>query len=945
MKPLHAVPLRYWIPGLFLVGTLAGALVIFTTAWWLGLQDIENRSREELRDIGNQLLLPLRRALEQGRDGDIPPLLATISVRPDIDLVALTDESGRIIASSRYAWLGRNIGELLPDYHWKPPRPGSDRLEIRETPKGYLARESIAYTTSDTSIRTPRQALLWIDFDNRQNRRETLARALTVAGALVALGLLFMATLLFLTRRYITAPFGQLANLAQRLAAGDLDARLEIQGQGEAAVLAESLHRMAARIERNIAILHENEERLSVTLDSIGDAVLVTDEKGLITRMNSEAERLTGWKEEEALSRPLGEVFHIVNARTGEPAIDPVARVLREGKVVGLANHTALISRDGSEYQIADSAAPIRTREGEILGVVMVFHDVTEAYQAQENLARLTRQLQDLTNALPDPVFVLSREGEYLEIFGGPPRLLVSSRETLLGRRVDEMLPEPQATLVLDTIEKTLVSESPQLVEYELEVPAGKRFFEGHCAPFHVKGREAVVWLARDITRRKQAEEDAARLALYDPLTGLPNRRMFLERLEQALARAHRIGENGALLFIDLDHFKSINDTMGHLTGDLVLQEVAARIRPILRTEDMASRLGGDEFVVLLEDLGADKISASERAEAVAHKLHEAFLEPILIEGESLHLSFSAGIVVFPDNAAPEELIKRADIAMYRAKETGRDRVCFFSREFQEIAEERLQIQRDLRQGIDEDQLLLYIQPRVDTRGRWRGGEVLVRWQHPSRGLLAPAAFVPIAEESGLIISLDRWVISRTIHRLALEQLPEGFSGLSVNLSGPLMLQKGFVEEMETWLAYAGLEAQKVELEITERLLLTDQQAAVQVINGLRDFGIRFAIDDFGTGYSSLRYLQRLPLDRLKIDRSFVARLPDHSGDAAIVETILAMARHLELDVIGEGVEHEQQQQFLADRGCRRFQGFLYARPMPWETFFQALAEHQEGEG
>ena len=939
MKRLRSIHLRRWIPALFLGSMLLGALLIFAIALWIGFQDIEKDSHEEIRGISNQLQLPLRRALEQQPPEPLPPLISTVTIRPNVEMVAITDETGKVIAASRYAWVGRKLSQVLPASLYRTLPKRGDSLAIVKTPNGYLGREIINYLTTEAGIRTPRHVALWIALDTRHIRHQTLREALTIASVLVATGLTIAALLLYLTRRYVTQPFGTLAHFAQRLAAGNLNERLRIHGEGEAATLATALHDMAERIGNNINTLHENENRLSVTLDSIGDAVMVTDDRGLVIRMNPEAERMTGWREEDAVGRPLTEVFHIIHAVTREPAIDPVARVLREGRVVGLANHTALLSKDKKEYQIADSAAPIRGPDGNILGVILVFHDVTETYAAQARLSNLSRQLQDITRALPDPMFILSRDGKYLQIHGGSEELLAQTREALLGKRIDQVMPPEQADAILTTIRNTLESGKSQLLEYELDVGTGKRFFEGHCAPFHLDGQEAVVWLARDITRRKQAEQDAIRLALYDPLTGLPNRRMFHERLEQAVARARRIQEKGALLFIDFDNFKTINDSLGHVFGDRVLQEIARRIRPILRLEDLACRLGGDEFVVLLEDLGGDRVKASERAETVARKLQTAFNEPLNVDGEILHLQFSAGIVLFPDGVSSEELIKRADIAMYRAKETGKNRICFYSKEFQTIAEERLRIQRELLQGIETGQLTLYVQPHVDPKGHWRGGEVLVRWQHPQRGLLLPAAFVPVAEESGLIARLDQWVLSQTIAGLADQALPESFNGLSVNLSGPLMLEPDFPSDVEAWLTNTGLEAHHLELEITERLLLDDQGNAAKVINGLRDLGMRFAVDDFGTGYSSLRYLQRLPLDRLKIDRSFVTRLPDHSSDTAIVETILAMARHLELDVVAEGVERLDQQEFLMERGCRRFQGFLHARPMPWDEFFARLGE------
>lgn len=335
--------------------------------------------------------------------------------------------------------------------------------------------------------------------------------------------------------------------------------------------------------------------------------------------------------------------------------------------------------------------------------------------------------LQALTSSLPDPCFVLSDRGEYLEVLGGAEELLAKSRKQLLGRRLTEVLPPESANPIMETIQKTLATGLPQRLEYSLQLPAGETYFEGNTAKLICRDGPAVIWQARDITRRKRAEESIHRLAKYDPLTGLPNRRQLENRLEQALARYKRNNNHGALLFIDLDHFKNVNDSLGHLHGDQLLVQIADRLRKLIRTEDSAARFGGDEFVLLLEDLGQDLVIASQHAESVAIKLRHACSSPIELTGQAVEIQLSIGIVLFPDDADAEELIKRADIAMYRAKETGRNRACFFSKELQLIAEERLKIQRTLRRALQEDELRLCVQPKVNVQGDWIGGEVLVR--------------------------------------------------------------------------------------------------------------------------------------------------------------------------------------------------------------------------
>ncbi len=400
------------------------------------------------------------------------------------------------------------------------------------------------------------------------------------------------------------------------------------------------------------------------------------------------------------------------------------------------------------------------------------------------------------------------------------------------------------------------------------------------------------------------------------------------------------------MIFIDIDRFKNINDSLGHPLGDELLRQIAQRLRQAVRNEDTAARFGGDEFVILLGDLGPDRLDASARAEEVAEKLRRICAEPLAVDDQPLQVTISAGIVLYPDDGSDvEELLKRADIALYKAKEAGRNQTCFFSPELQEIAESRLTIQRELRVALGEDQLRLYVQPRVDRDGHWVGGEVLVRWQHPQRGLLLPGNFIPVAETSGLIDDIDQWVIAHTIQGLAAQQRASGdpLPQLSLNITADLLLNPRFSSELQHRCMEHAIAPELLELEITERVLLEDYNQATAVIEELRRLGVQFSIDDFGTGYSSLRYLQRLPLHTLKIDKSFVDRLPAHAGDARIVTTIIDMAGHLALDVIAEGVETREQADFLVAQGCTSFQGFLFARPMPWDEFFARLPERRTG--
>jgi diguanylate cyclase (GGDEF)-like protein/PAS domain S-box-containing protein len=437
-----------------------------------------------------------------------------------------------------------------------------------------------------------------------------------------------------------------------------------------------------------------------------------------------------------------------------------------------------------------------------------------------------------------------------------------------------------------------------------------------------------------DITQRKAAEEEIRHLAYYDPLTRLPNRRLLLDRLEHALQSGRRTRLHGALMFIDLDNFKLVNDSLGHEQGDLLLKEMGQRLVAAVREGDTVARLGGDEFVVILEGLSAQAHQAAAQAESVAHKMLQALASPMALAGHAMQSSCSIGVVLFVgDEASADDLMKHADLAMYQAKEAGRNTVRFFDPEMHAAVVHRLALEQDLRTALHEQQLRLYHQPQVDGTGRIIGTEGLVRWQHPLRGLVSPRDFIGLAEDTGLILPLGQWVLETACQQLAQwAQKPEcAHLTLSVNVSGKQLRQSDFVAQVLRTLERSGAPAQRLKLELTESVLLDNPQDAVTKMSALQAQGVGFSLDDFGTGYSSLAYLRQLPLDQLKIDQSFVHNLGSDPRAAAIVRTIVTLADNLGLNVIAEGVETQEQREQLALNGCHACQGYLFGRPVPVE--------------
>ncbi|MFN4005570.1 MAG: EAL domain-containing protein [Hylemonella sp.] len=437
---------------------------------------------------------------------------------------------------------------------------------------------------------------------------------------------------------------------------------------------------------------------------------------------------------------------------------------------------------------------------------------------------------------------------------------------------------------------------------------------------------------ALDISERKRAEEQIHQLAYYDGLTGLPNRRLLLDHLQHALAVSRRHGSNGALLFVDLDHFKTINDTLGHDYGDLLLREVAARLRTCVRVGDTVARLGGDEFVVLVEDLDTTSAVAAAQAEGVGRKIMAALSRPYLLAGREQYSTPSIGVALFgPASRQPEELLQQADLAMYQAKAAGRNALRFFDPQMQTAVSERAALLADLRQALPAAQLQVHWQPQVQADGRITGAEALLRWQHPQRGAVSPAQFIPLAEDSGLIHELGLWVLQQACAQLVAWAQDEALRALSlsVNVSVQQFRHPDFVPRVLQALRDSGADATRLKLEITESLLMLDVEEVVGKMEALRRAGVGFSLDDFGTGYSSLAYLKRLPLQQLKIDASFVRDLLTDPNDAAIVRTIIALAQALELQVVAEGVETAAQRAALAAQGCQAYQGFLYSRAVP----------------
>ncbi|MBI2746652.1 MAG: EAL domain-containing protein [Burkholderiales bacterium] len=590
-------------------------------------------------------------------------------------------------------------------------------------------------------------------------------------------------------------------------------------------------------------------------------------------------------------------------------------------------------SPDGHTHWMRGNAITMREPDGE-LSSYGVMREFTQRKIAENQLQASEERFRSLTDLSSDWYWEIDENFRFTNFVGYRDGKSIMTRDESLGKTRWELGALNLSPDDWDAHRRVLESHLPfRDLELQRLDADGKPYWVAVSGTpiFDGKGRFCGYrGIGRDISKRKNAEDETQRLAFYDTLTGLPNRRLLMDRLSHAQVTSARSKRYGALLFIDLDNFKDLNDTLGHDVGDLLLEQVALRLVSCLREGDTAARFGGDEFVVMLEDLNESDTDAASQAELVAEKIINRLNAPYELVGRQHNSSPSIGITLFCGSSlGVDELLKRADVAMYQAKAAGRNTMRFFDPGMQAAVLARAALDADLRLGLQRDELLLHYQPVVDAYNKIVGYEALLRWRHPGRGLVSPGEFIGLAEQTGLILPIGQWVLRSACRQLVAwsQQPATARLSLAVNVSARQFRQADFVAQVQSVLSETGVDPQYLKLELTESVLISDVEDAIRKMGALRERGVRFALDDFGTGYSSLSYLKRLPLDQLKIDQSFVRDVLTDPNDAAIVRTILALAQSMDLQAVAEGVETEGQRQFLLDNGCTVFQGYLFGRP------------------
>ncbi|WHX98647.1 bifunctional diguanylate cyclase/phosphodiesterase [Neobacillus sp. DY30] len=676
------------------------------------------------------------------------------------------------------------------------------------------------------------------------------------------------------------------------------------------------------RNSRNNTNIQLNEQYYKSLFEENPDAIFIFDLNGNFLVANK-AVSLYGYTAEELINKPF----------TGYILPKDLEKVMAHffQAVEGSSSNCdcSILDKEGLQREISVTNIPIFVNQ-EIHGVYTIIKDITEHKKAQNDLVEAEAKYRSLIENSLVGVYIM-QDGKLVYV---NPRLCEMSGyhcEELLGLHVKEFIYPEDLPLVTENIRKRFNNEIDTM-KFEYRAIRKDRSvitFELYGSKIVYNGRDAIIGTVIDITERKNTEKIIRHMAYHDQLTDLPNRYLLREKLNEAIIESRQNNCHFALLFLDLDRFKAINDTLGHEVGDKVLMEVAERLKACVTQTDIISRYGGDEFSVLLPEAG------EQRASQVAHQIITKLSLPLTFLHHELLVTPSIGISIFPTHGESfDMLIKNGDLAMYHAKSLGRNNYQFFNEELNKKAKHELDMELNLRKALEQNQLVLFYQPQVNLEtNQIYGAEALMRWIHPEKGIIPPASFIPLAEENGLIIPMGEWAIRTACQENKKWQLA-GYSPVtvSVNISAKQFFQSNLVEIVESALSETELNPKYLELEITESITM-DVERSITTLLELQRIGVKVSIDDFGIGYSSLNYLKRLPIDKLKIDQSFIRECPNDINSNTLVRTIIIMAHLLKMKVIAEGVETEEQVSFLLAQGCNEAQGYLFGKPLPMSEF------------
>lgn len=1195
-SPINTFRLALWIPTIVVVMFLIISGIQTRYEYKERITLITENAQRHLYESALQLAHTLEYALANQQLEQVQSAISGFVLGDSAQLAVLVNSEGRVSYSSQFAWKHLAVEDIFDSTQRDLLANSNNFHDIQQYYDDGRLLVAVPLNLTEEPLLTSNQHPPVLILESDISYQLAQAGHQSIQQMLPSLFLFLLATLLFITiiQSIAVKPIQVLKGLAKQLHQQNFDLHNPLRGNTEQTAVGDVLVNTGKQLKQYIADVTDREQRLHITLQSIGDAVIVTDANGLITRINPVACRLTGWTEGQALGQSLMSVFDIYNANNNEPIENPVSKVLETGDVVELSNSTLLLARDGTRYHISDSAAPIRSTaesDAPILGVILVFQDVSKQYQLRQELKQSVDFLQSMLRVspsvtyvldlLPGPIFRLSyvtesvegitgisadfwlenphnwqqhihpedilgvmetlqralsndkpvnnrfrfrhKDGHYLyvqdclsasqtqegmtQIVGvvldtseqqhmlaenmllgdilerSLNEIYIVDAETMLFTRVNlgarnnlgYSMEELQTMTLLDITRDMTQEQMQEIIEpltnqelprlqfeathrrkdgsaYQVSISLQSDFYDDrkvyvaivddiserkqtehalnlasmvfknsnegiiitnsenriirvntaftemtgyaesevlnqnpnllksgkHDQHFYEdlwqslqkdgrwsgeiynrrkNGEIYLQWLSitqvnnqdshcqnfvaimSDITKYREAEQRINFLAHHDVLTKLPNRALLSDRIRQAVITNDRYGQKLALLYLDLDRFKFINDSLGHAVGDLLLISVAEKLKKQMRDQDTVCRTGGDEFIILLPDTDADG------AAHVAQKLIEKMTEPFEIEDNQLFITLSIGISIYPDNGKdPETLNKHADTAMYRAKHAGRNQYQFFTEEMHSQIIHKLELEHALRFALSREQLYLAFQPQVDlSTNKISGAEVLLRWHYPPVGDISPLEFIPVAEETGMINPIGHWILDTAIGQCK-KWYDDGHQDLvmAINISAVQFNNPMLVSTIVELLKTHDLPPKNLELEITESVAMFNMDLTIKQMQAMAAAGIRLSLDDFGTGYSSLSYLKKFPINKLKIDQSFVFDMLDDPDDAAIVDAVITLAHSLGLKTLAEGVETHEHLLALKEKGCDLMQGFYFSKPISADDFENMLVTQSE---
>ena len=928
------ISLRVLIPFLDLVAMLLLLGYVFAHERQLETEIVYDEYQDSQMEISARLQASIERDVRAGLGERLQQSFSELSVKPEVRVAMLMDEKNQVIASTRLSLIGTNLRQAAEQYSmqtWLMPLTAKDAAEMTITQTVFRERNAIL-VIAPVRLDAPGggltqnklgRLLIYTDVTVPLASHQAHAKMQIMQLLIGFISLVLLVGILLhwtVTRRVL-----RLLRVAERVGDGKLNTLSGVAGPDEIGRLGVAFDGMVQKMARSSAQIR----KLSRAVEQSPNTIIIADANGIAEYVNPRFCAVTGYAAEEALGKKL----HLhQSGRADKEVYDEIRSTIKSGQVWrGELNSR---SKLGKMYWEDVVISPIFDDQGNITNILSEQIDITSRKQIEEQIRLFEKvfananegiMISDANNRIvaTNPAFTEITGYTMEEVIGKNPNILSSGQ--MDADFYDRMWSSIQATgkwqgEVVDRRKdgniyaewlsiSALLDDSGRLTHY--------------------------VALIADISERKAAEERMVYLAQHDVLTGLPNRMLFQDRLQQAIAFAERQRTSVALLFMDLDRFKDVNDTLGHHVGDLLLQEVTRRIRHCVRGSDTVSRQGGDEYVIMLPNL--DDLGDIMQ---VVNKLIESIANPYELEGHIVHVTTSVGVSVYPqDGADIETLIRNADTAMYQAKDAGRNGYRFFTQEMNHTIARRVGLENKLRGAINRNELLIHYQPQVDLlSGQVVAAEALVRWQHPEDGLTSPAEFIRVAEECGMIVALGEWVLNEACRQnqewrtLGLRKIV-----MAVNLSPLQLHDRRLMEIISAALDSSGMPSEALELEITESAMLKNSEQAIAMLNNISRLGIRISIDDFGTGYSSLSHLKKFPVDMLKIDQSFVRDLSIDRDDAAIVSAVISMAKSLGLHVIAEGVETDEQLQFLEKLDCDFIQGFYFSKPLTADEFRKLL--------